>query len=82
MMSVDLADIFRNHPDTSFTDLECWLLDNIGPGGRWLTGPIVGPDVQVEPEHGDSWGMYQSHNRLYVSIVGLEHALLFQLRWL
>lgn len=81
MTDFDLGLVLQRHPGLGFSDIESWLLDNIGPGGGWLTGPMVGPGAQPEPEPGDAWGVYQWHSRPRISIVDPKHALLFQLKW-
>lgn len=80
MIDIDVSTIMYKH-QVSFKEIEAWLFDNIGPGGRWLT-KIWNGEPEIEPEQGDEWGVYSARmGDVMISIVDDKKAMLFALRW-
>ncbi len=80
MIDIDATTIMGKH-QVAFWELESWLHNNVGPGGRWLT-KIYNGEKEVEPESGDEWGVYSSRlGDVMITIVDEKKAVLFALRW-
>ena len=81
MIEFDATNIMGKH-QIPFVELEHWLYNNIGPGGRWLK-TLWNTGVELEPESGDAWGVHSSRlGDTMISIVDEKKAVLFALRWL
>lgn len=80
MIDFDATTIMSKHR-IQFVELEHWLYNNVGPGGRWLKNSWPG-GIDIEPEAGDEWGVYSARlGDTMISIVDEKKAMLFALRW-
>ena len=80
MIDFDASAIIIKHK-VPFVELEYWLYNNVGAGGRWLDVHYR-DGYKMEPMQGDEWGVYSSSiGRTIISIVDEQKAVLFALRW-
>mgnify|MGYP003338512604 CR=1 FL=1 len=68
--------MWRNQ--VTYEELESWLFNNVGPGGRWLHGHN---GDEIEPELGDEWGTFSRVGYIMITIVDKQKAVWFKLRW-
>lgn len=60
-------------------EVECWLYDNVGPGGWWLKDINTNTPI---PNDNDEWGFYSgSSGYLNLEILDKEKAILYKLTW-
>jgi len=76
---------FRTHAimfkhNLTWLELESWLYEHIGHGGRWLI-KNGDDDRIIEPEEGDEWGIYQKGPNPTLAIVDDKQATYFALMW-